>query len=143
AFSLGPSATAFPGMAAILDELETVIEQPLFVALRRVAIRDVTITIEDARSARVWQVVGGQIELVRSVETLDLTLMADVFNGTDDLARLQVSARNIRGDGRASIAVQINDVAAQDIALQSPALAVLGVLDAPISGALRATLDAG
>jgi len=141
AFSVGERETAFPGMGAVLAELEAIIEQPLFSALRDVTIRDITVSIEDARTARVWQIVGGQLSLVKSPGALDLTLLADVFNGTDDLARLQVSVRSVRGDGRAQVTAQITDVAAQDIALQSPALAVLGVLDAPISGALRATLN--
>jgi len=143
ALSFGQGVAAFPGLSAVLAELEAIMEQPLFAQLRAVDVRDITVTIEDARTARVWQIVGGQMGLARSDETLDLSLLAEVFNGTDDLARVQMSARSVRGDGRASITAQITGVAAQDIALQSPALAFLGVLDAPISGALRATLDTG
>ncbi|WP_108483998.1 hypothetical protein [Oceaniglobus ichthyenteri] len=140
--SFGPGGAAFPGMSAVLAQVETILEQPLFANMRMAAVRDLTLSVEDARTARVWQIVGGQARLMQTPDSLDLTLLADVFNGTDNLAQLQLSARHQRRGGGAAITANITDVAAQDIALQSPALAFLGVLDAPISGALRATLNA-
>jgi len=141
ALSFGMAVAAFPGMAAVLAEIGQLVEQPLFSEMETVAIRDITVSVEDFRTARVWQVVGGQVDLAKTDTALDMTLLAEVFNGTDDLARVQLSARQMRGSGGASVTAQISDVAARDIALQSPALAFLGVLDAPISGKLRAALD--
>ncbi|WP_226780908.1 DUF3971 domain-containing protein [Oceaniglobus trochenteri] len=139
--SFGQGAAAFPGVPALLDSVETLLAQPLFARMDRAAIRNLTVTLEDARAARVWQVVGGQLTLTQDSEAVELALLAEVFNGTDDLARVQVSARSLRGDGRAAITANITNVAAQDIASQAPALSFLKVLDAPISGALRAALN--
>lgn len=140
--SFGQGETAFPGLAGVLDEMDALFAQGVYAGIERIVIDDLTIIVEDARSARVWTINGGDLTLTQTSEGIEIALAAEVFNGTDDLASAELSIISRRADSLAELSVKIDNVAAQDVALQSPALAVLGVLDAPISGALRATLAA-
>ncbi|QFU08969.1 hypothetical protein PARPLA_01896 [Rhodobacteraceae bacterium THAF1] len=124
----------------LFDAAEALLDRAPFDRAERVELEEVSIRLEDARSARVWQVTGGTAVLERGADGLEATLNAALFNGTDDLARLQASLSTDGDDGAAALRIELEEIAASDIALQAPALAFLGVLDAPISGALRAVL---
>ncbi|WP_108893601.1 hypothetical protein [Palleronia abyssalis] len=140
-FGGGGSFTAeTPG--ALLDLVEDAFDRPPLDRVVRVELRNAAIAVEDARTARVWQITNGSAVLTRDDEGLDFGLNADLFNGSDTLARLQLSIATDLDDSSAQLRAELDRVAASDIALQSPALAVLSVLNAPISGALRTTLAA-
>lgn len=137
---LGEAATASaPGEAvALLDAL--FYDGPL-AGIARIEAADITLTLEDARSGRVWQATGGTIEVVNEGEELSITVRSEVFNGTEDLAEVEITFVSERGSPAARLEARFVDAAAEDIALQSPALAVLGLIDAPISGSMRIDVD--
>jgi hypothetical protein len=137
----GPAAgAASPGEAvAGLDRLFS--QEPL-AGLARIEASDITLTLEDARSGRVWQATGGTLEVLNDDRELAITIRSEVFNGTEDLARLELRLVSARGSPAAWLEARFADASARDIALQSPALAVLGLLDADIAGALRAEIGA-
>lgn len=101
-----------------------------------------TITLEDARSGRLWQVTDGRLKLVQTDKVVDITVSFDVFNQTEELAETVMGFRMAKGSSEASLGATFANARAADIAAQAPALAFLSVLDAPISGALRAVIDA-
>jgi hypothetical protein len=107
----------------------------------RMEASDITITLEDARSGRVWQATGGTVEVANGDAGLSITVMAEVFNGTEDLAEVELTYLSERGGPAASLSASFVDAAAEDIALQSPALALLGLIDARISGSMRLEVD--
>lgn len=139
--SLGEGGSRFPGLGGLLDGVDAVLDRPPFDRIEAVEARDLTVTLEDARSARVWQGTGGRLLLERTPRGTDLTVFTEIFNGTDAMGRAQLSVSTARDSGAASIAATLTNAAAGDIALQSPVLSFLGVLQAPISGAIRTTLD--
>ncbi|WP_157937727.1 hypothetical protein [Oceaniglobus roseus] len=139
--SFGGEPRAFPGIGAILAALEEAFGEGALSRLARVEVDGLDVTLEDARSARVWSVSGGRLGLRRSDEGLDVAPNAEVFNGTDERAFLQLSLRSTRDGSGAAVTANVQNVAARDIAAQAPVLAFLEVLDAPISGAFRARLD--
>ncbi len=110
-------------------------------SLSEVVAGGVVLTLEDARSGRIWQATNAAATLRKTGDSLSLSVTSDVFNGTDSLARMQVSLIRSRATGHVQFGVVVNDMPAADIALQSPVLSWLGVLDAPISGAVRTELD--
>jgi hypothetical protein len=132
----GPaSGAATPGeIAARLDRVFT--SGPL-AGLSRIEATDITLTLEDARSGRVWQATGGTIEVVNAGEELSIRVLSEVFNGTEDLAGLELRIVSERGRPAAHLEARFTDATAEDIALQSPALAVLGLIDAKIAGSVR------
>ncbi len=142
ALSLGTGAGTSGTLAGVLDGLDRVFATEPLSGLDRIAADQLTITLEDGRSGRIWQVTEGRIELNQSAGSLDLTVAADVFNGTEELATTVIGFRTEKGSAKATLTATFENAAAADIAAQSPALAFLAVLDAPISGALRASIDA-
>jgi hypothetical protein len=133
-----PAVEEAPSMAALLQPLEKVLRQPHFAALARVEARNMTLRYEDARAQRAWTVDGGRLTLERSGE--DLQVRGDfVLLGKRAYATtLAVNYTGRMGEAEAEFGVSFEDMPARDIAGQSPALAWLDALDAPISGALRA-----
>ncbi|MCG6902031.1 MAG: hypothetical protein LJE68_05055 [Rhodobacter sp.] len=128
-------------LAGVLDRLDQTFALPPLSELRQVSADQLTITLEDSRSGRLWQVTDGRIVLNQTESSLDLTVSADVFNGTEELATTVIGFHTEKGSPKASLTATFENAAAADIAAQSPALSFLAVLDAPISGALRATID--
>ncbi|MBJ3761789.1 hypothetical protein ILP92_03380 [Maribius pontilimi] len=126
------------GLGGLLQLLDRALQAPPVDRVERVELTRATITVEDARAARVWQLSDAGAVLRRTEQGLELSLNADIFNGSDTLGALQATVTAKGGDRGASAQVTLSDVSAADIALQSPALSFLSVLDAPLSGALRA-----
>ncbi|MEO1452741.1 MAG: AsmA-like C-terminal region-containing protein [Pseudomonadota bacterium] len=136
--SFGEGATpAIGDMARLLDLVDATFDEAPLRDISRIEARDLTITLEDARSGRVWQVTDGALRLVNDADSISITVTSEVFNGTEDLADVQLSFLSTKGSTDASVGIQFENAAAPDIALQSPALSYLGVLDAPVSGAIR------
>ena len=139
--SLGQGSSASGTLARLLDGIERAFAVEALASLEEITADELTITLEDSRSGRLWQATDGQLTVRQTPERLDMTLAADVFNGTDELASAIIGFRTEKGSPAASLTATFENALAADIAVQSPALAFLGVLDAPISGALNARLN--
>ncbi len=125
-------------MADLLDAIDRLFQSTPLAGTHLVDAWDLTITVEDARSGRFWQVTGGRLQIQQETDTLDFSIAFEVFNGTEDLAEVVVGGHSDKRDSSASVGATFKNAAASDIALQTPALTFLGILDAPISGAVRA-----
>lgn len=143
ALQMGQDLGASGNLASLLDRIDALFTGGPLATTDRLEASDLTITLEDARSGRIWQVTDGRLEIVPAERVVDTTISFDVFNGTEELATTEFSFRSARDSSEASIAARFDNAAARDIAAQSPALAFFTVIDAPISGALRSTLDTG
>jgi hypothetical protein len=139
---LGQELGASGNLATVLDTIDATFSDGILASTDRLEATDLTITLEDARSGRLWQVTDGRLEIVPGENVVDTMVSFDVFNGTEELATTEFAFRSARASSEASLSARFANAAAADIAAQSPALAVLKVIDAPISGALRSTLDA-
>ena len=128
-------------LAALLRQMDDAVSQPALAALTEVHADNLTLRYEDARSGRAWNVDGGQVTFSRQGD--DLRLRGDfVLLGARAYATsLEVTFAKQIGAPSAEFSVNFADVPAEELALQSPALAWLGALDAPISGALRAEIN--
>ncbi len=129
------------GPGELFDAAEAALDRTPFDRVEQVTLEGAEVTLEDARTARVWQVTEGRMALSRAPRGLELTLNAGIFNGTDETGRVELRATSDAEDSGAELKAQLAGVAARDIALQTPALSILGVVDAPVSGALRVVLD--
>lgn len=137
----GNPLVAADGFLGLLDQIDQVFEEGALEALEQVRADGVIINYVDARAARSWVVDGGRIEL--DLRDGELALRADValLSGRSYVSTAQLTYGSARGSRTAQIGISITDAAAADIASQSPLLAWLGALDAPISGAVRGELD--
>ncbi len=140
-FGAGGPTEAQGNIGSIFDAFDLAFTKAPLDELESLDADQLTITLEDSRTGRFWQVTEGTISLKRAAEGLDLTIAADVFNGTEEFAQMVAGIQSDADSGAANITLTFENAAAADIAAQSPALAFLGVLDAQISGALRTEID--
>lgn len=142
AVTLGDTGAAgqAASVSSVLARIDSVFSGGALAGMSQVRAEDITIALEDARSGRIWQASNASLDLARGDDGLSLVVVSDVFNGTDELARVQLSFRAEPGGG-ASIGAQVGGMPAEDIALQSPALSFMGLVSAPIDGSMRAVFD--
>ena len=132
------AATDLPAIMAMMDRALT---SEGLNALRSASLRALTIRYEDTRSGRGWTVDGGRVRLTRQGDLIEVGGDFALLSGRDYAATLEMNFDSLIGSSGARFGVSFDDMAASDIAAQSPALAWLGVLRAPISGALRTEMD--
>lgn len=143
AFRSGPTVTGEArSVPALFELVDRVFAVPALSSLRTVEAGGIVLSLEDARSGRIWQATNATLILRRADTATTLTLASDVFNGTDDVAGIQLSVARNRVTLGVSLGVSVRGMPASDIALQAPVLAWLGVLDAPLSGSVRTEIGA-
>lgn len=128
-------------LADVLDALDRMFKSPALSGLTLVEADALTLTLTDDRAGRVWELGDGRLVLENRPEGLAADLGLTLLDGTQPTqARLTVET-----DGATSAArllANLDDMAAADLAAQAPPLAVLGLLEAPISGRMLGELDA-
>lgn len=125
----------------LIDQLDAMFAHGALEALEQVQATGLIINFSDARAGRNWTVDNGRITLdLRDAETV-LSANIALLSGRDYVSTAEFTYRSPRGSAEADFGVTITEMAAADIASQSPLLSWLGVLEAPISGALRGVVD--
>ncbi|MGC1504832.1 MAG: DUF3971 domain-containing protein [Sulfitobacter sp.] len=125
----------------LIGQVDDVLLSPTLSSLRDVDLRALTLRFEDVRSGRVWTMDGGRLQLGRNGDTLRINADLAVLTGGTGVATLAANYTSRIGETAAEFGVTFDGVGAQDVAVQDPALAWLGVLKAPISGSVRAGLN--
>ena len=136
--AVGPSPAS---LAELLHRIEHVFGLPALSALDRIEAEALTLTLDDRRADRVWQVGDGRVTIVNRPDEVAVALAFGLLGGESGPAQAELTFISTKADSSARIRATVTGVAAADIASQAPALAWLGVLDAPISGRLSASLD--
>ncbi|MEL7256038.1 MAG: DUF3971 domain-containing protein [Pseudomonadota bacterium] len=145
-FQLGGAGNAggddrVAGLDGFIDWMDRFATRDRYALLSRVSAENLTLRYEDARAGQAWNVDGGQIEFTRDGNSLvmnaDLTLLGNRAFATT----LAMVMRSDIGSGATDMTFTFEDMPAQDIAGQSPALSWLEALDAPISGGLSVQVD--
>lgn len=139
--SFGQGVGASGDLATMLDRVDELFAKGVLAQTEGISADALTITLEDARSGRLWQVTDGRLDVSQSEDAVDMTLAFDVFNQTETLAETVLGFRSVKGSSEAQLTATFKNALSRDIAAQSPLLTFLGVLDAPISGALRTAID--
>lgn len=142
AFQSGADGTQDQSIAEVLERVDRVFASPALSALSTVEAGGIVISLEDARSGRIWQATNATAVFRRAESGLTVSITSDVFNGTDQVAGVQLSLALNRTTRNVDMGFRITDMPAADIALQAPVLSWLSVLDAPISGSVRTQIDA-
>lgn len=135
------SGSEMPDIGQIIARIDQVLGDPRLTGLTSFEADALTLRYEDQRARRGWTADGGRLRLAR--EDGRLTLSGDValLAGGDGVATVEVEAQSPIGKQSLDFGVILHGLASRDIATQSPALAWLEELNAPISGALRSGLD--
>ncbi len=128
--------------AEVVAAFDAAFATPALARLQRIEAEDLQIRLDDARQNRVWWVSAGRLSLVQQDTRISVTLGFDVGEKDHLPAQVAVSLSTRKGSAETSFGAAVTAVPAKDLALQSPALAWLSVLDAPISGSIRSGIDA-
>ncbi|MEJ6401654.1 YhdP family protein [Yoonia sp. 2307UL14-13] len=137
----GRNAGEAPSLVALLEQFDNALEEGPLEALETVDIAGVVVNFDDARAGRSWVVDGGELSLdLRDDQTL-LRGNFTLLSGRAEVTTASLSYTSPRGSRTATLGLNIDNAIAADIAAQSPALRWLTNVDAPLSAALRTSLD--
>jgi uncharacterized protein DUF3971/AsmA-like protein len=128
-------------VAQLIAQIDALFAHPQITALTRLELNGLTLRYEDARQGRAWTLDGGTLLLSRDGDDLRVTSGFSVLSGRDYASAIELNFASRIGETAAEFGAAIDEIASEDIAAQSVGLAWLDVLRAPISGALRGSLD--
>ncbi|NBZ87104.1 YhdP family protein [Stagnihabitans tardus] len=120
--------------------LEAAFAQPAFAHLTRIDVEALSLTLTDRATNRTWEVGDGRLSIDNRPEELAAQLAMTLVAGGETPAQAVLTAVLGKGKAEARLSAEVTQVSAPDLASGAPALAWLGVLDAPISGRLAATI---
>lgn len=138
---LGGDGPPITSVGELLDKIDNIFSQPELSRLARIDADALTITLDDQRAGRVWQVSDGRATLVQDPDKISIEVGFGLAGGSEEPARAVLTFVSQKGSPAARIAARVTGVASRDIAAQSPALAWLKLIRAPISGDFRASVN--
>lgn len=142
AFEEGAEAIgAADGFLGLLEQADTVFEAGTLEALEQVDATGLIVNFVDGRAGKSWVVDDGRLSLDLRGGQTQLRGNVALLSGRSYVTNAELTYASPRGSRAADIGLSITDAAAVDIASQSSVLSWLGVLDAPISGAVRGRLN--
>ena len=130
-------------LAALFAAVNRAFAQPGLANLTNVDLEALSLSLSDARLGKTWEVGDGRLSLENRDHELAAELSMSLVAGGAAPAQASVTVVAQKGAGSARITAQVDRIAARDLAAQTPLLGWLGILDAPISGQLAATIDTG
>ncbi|MBN7784064.1 hypothetical protein JYP51_03980 [Ponticoccus gilvus] len=139
AFAAGTQA---PDVAQMIGRVDRLLQDPRLATLDLFEADGLTLRFEDQRARRGWTADGGRVQLLRDADRLHLAGDVALLGGGAGVATVELDASSPFGENRLDFALSLQNLAAQDIATQTPALAWLGDIEAPISGSLRSAFEA-
>ena len=128
---------AVPDVFSAISGLDTALGSDQLSKLETLQILAITLNYQDRRTDRSWTVDGARFMANRDGDTLFLRSDLALLTGGSDVATLEANYSSVIGENSAEVGIILEDIQSRDIATQSVALSWLGVLNAPISGALR------
>ncbi len=139
-FGAANRAAPIEGLAGLLAGIDRALATPLLSRLERIEANAATLTLEDARTGRVWNVGDGRVLIENRPDALAVEMGLSLVAGGAAPAQALVTLVRPKGQAQVRLSATFDRVPAADIAAQAPVLAWLGVLDAPISGRIAAVV---
>jgi len=127
-------------LGQVLDGIDRAFEQPALASIESVALTHLILNFSDARARRGWLLTEGRMQMQQDAEKVAISVGFALNYGAAQPATIALNFDTEKGTAVAGFGIKVDQVAARDLASQLPALAWLGVLDAPISGAMRAQI---
>lgn len=131
----GTDAGQAESLQGLLTQMDAIFARPTLAALEQVSVTGLVINYADARAGRAWTVDGGQLDLDVRGETTKLRADLTVLSG-GAVGGVTFNFESPQDRLDAGLEMTITDLPARDIATQSPALAWLSAIDAPMSAKL-------
>lgn len=140
-------------LAELLARVDAMLALPSFQPIEEIRADQLVLEFADARSGREWVLYNGELVIAQDAEKVSARLALqlageEVPEGAEERAEFEVAPATValtfssqKGSTAAELGANIEGVGAQDVGTLSPATAFLALLDAPISGAMRAKVD--
>ncbi len=144
-FDLSLGAGAGPkidSLAALFDAADAAFARPGLARLANIELEALSLSLTDLASGKVWEVGDGRLTFENRPDELAAELGMSLVAGGTAPSRAVLTVVSAKGAGQARITAQVDQVAARDLALQTPLLGWLAGLEAPISGQIAVTVDA-
>lgn len=135
-----PAAGRTP--AEILDAVDAAFAAPALRDVERIEVTGLKITFDDARTRQVWEVTNGALILTQTADRLETEVRFALAEEGRAPAQARIDLRTHKASAAAELSARVTGVSARSVAAQSPALAWLSLLDAPIAGTFRTSTDA-
>ncbi len=136
----GGAAGAGPkSLEEVRAAADRLLAAPALDRLRVIEAEALTLTLTDDRAGRSWQIGDGRLTIDNQPETVAAELSLTLLDG-DMPAQATLTMKATKGGGGARLDAKLDNMAAEDLAALAPPLAWLGVVRAPLSGALVAEL---
>lgn len=137
-FGIGASSqtTSIASVDETINQLEEYAKHPMLASLSQVRLDDLTVNYLDRRSGKAWTFDGGRLIADKTARSLNLRADLALLAGGEDLATLALSYDR-RGKNPGRLRAEFQNIHTQDLAVQSPALAWLQLVDAKIQGSLQ------
>ena len=116
--------------------------RPELSRLKTAEIQALTLRVEDAAAGQAWTIDGGRMRLTQQDNYIRLSADFALLDGGTGIATVEANYASEIGRTEAVFGINMQDVAAKDIAAQSPVFGWLDILRAPISGAMRSGINA-
>ncbi|MDA9670686.1 hypothetical protein N9T57_00935, partial [Paracoccaceae bacterium] len=116
----------------VIDEMERFQHLNLF---------GLTAQVEDQLTGKIFTVDGARFRLKREEQALVMGFDLALLSGGEGVATIEANFKSTIGQINGEFGILLNDFSAQDIANLSPEFRWLSFLEAPISGALRGSLN--
>jgi hypothetical protein len=133
----GEIVSVAPNLPNLLRSWDAVFARPQFAALRSVSLQSLTVRVEDPVRGWFGTFDGGWMTVDRRGDELTVGSGFSLLSGGSAATSVEVHYNSHLKSPEAQFRFEITDMAAQDLAAQTPALEWLKVLRAPISGALE------
>ena len=143
-FALNQDVAAGAGavdVVAAIEAFDRAFTLPVLSEIERIEISDLDLKFNDLRAKKRWNAAGSLLQMFRTEKNVTVNLGVSVSEGAGTPARANVSLISEKGSPAATLSAEVRDVSSRDLAAQSPALAWLGALDAPISGSIWTSVD--
>lgn len=129
-------------MPELIEQADRIMLLPAWSSLTGVDMQALTLRYEDARQGRGWTLDGGRVRLNRDGNDLTLSSSFSLLSGRDYASLVEANYASVIGETEARFGISVQDIPAEDIAAQSVVVGWLKPLRAPISGAMRGSVDA-
>ena len=128
-------------LATLFDAADAVFARPGMVDLRTIDLEALSLSLTDLSTGKTWEVGDGRLTIENRDDVLAAELGMSLVAGGSAPSRAVLTLVSEKGAGTARVTAQVDQVAAKDLASQTALLGWLGVLEAPISGQIAATID--
>ena len=137
----GGAGPQIDSLAALFDAADAVFAEPALAHLTNIDLEALSLSLTDLGTGKTWEVGDGRLRLENRADELAAELGMSLVAGGSAPSRAVLTVVSAKGAGTARITAQVDQVAAKDLAAQTALLGWLGILEAPISGRIAATLD--